>query len=1129
MSSRRRAAPRNPPADRREVTSRGQTTKFANKILAHLSQPVIGIERFDKPRHLNILKLFQIIRDRVELDVLHERGFFIFIEVNGIFRTLTTNYVTQVIDQITQLEDGSDPLVNLAIADQNDYSRFVTRSGRVEVIPSTRNEMYGEYGFFMFLNTSKYDLRDLQIYTEEDYLNKRVNLELCVKHAIEKYAEVMKMTLPPIRISHDYISDCKVSWLYMKRIGEENGIDLRVHRYNKDGDKFNAPEGTSKKGFPIVHVAEYKGHMFPFLTRRNWSTCGLYRNSLELVVSLDKRGLLKPLPYDIREKSGQRFDERLERGQLEVRDEHFLRSPDSVSSPHPDDWRWTCYFDTEKTTDIVDLTDKSQNVHQQYMLSFAFHNEDVVRTYRGSDSSKRFIEYLLRHVPRNYDKGKPNKDCTAVERKVATELRLPRYYPPMGRIVLIAHNLSYDISGMFPMCTCRDQWYGTLTKIKGVTLSYLDLELSFLDSYNHIQGKLKDLPAIVSLSEEERKTIRKEVMPYAVYTRQSVYESEIDVKEAYSVLDSEEKKEFMVVAKDFIHGDKFRHMDYAQFYCEQDVRVLKTCFERNRVVMWEALRLDPLGFLTSSSLSLAFFTNSGVFEEVTKVGGSTRAFIQDSIDGGRVLPYRQNMIDVHDTIIDMDARALYPSAMYFLGGYPVGKGKQLTTKQLNLETLRTFDAYFVRVKVLRYRRERSFPILYEKIDGRKKYIFSNPNGHEQVLNNVSFECLLKYHELTEEDYELIEGVYYNEGVNTRIKDVIKYVYDKRSEHKAAKSPLQASFKLIMNSGYGVLCKKPIRTRVELRYYKTSEERDEALMQIVKMLNCYSYVREEEGNYKILLEKRRVGKTHYSYNHIASLILAKSKELMYRVCEIVEELGGHVYYTDTDSVHIPRSILPQLCSIFKERYGYEFDGDNMGQYHSDFEIKGSFSPLTPKAGPWTVRCVKDKSGSVVQHKFKYIDMGGVERLGVYNKPKNYFTTNNPEEYSQRLIALSAKTYVHQIRYLKIDGDVLRESIHAHWRMKGIPGNAMEDLCDREESSRLRDEPFGAQKTIIKIFEDLLKGEVKKFDLLANGRVSFEFLKGCRPISRVKFTREIGFSSSDTMQQFMYDSWEILPRN
>ena len=48
-----------------------------------------------------------------------------------------------------------------------------------------------------------------------------------------------------------------------------------------------------------------------------------------------------------------------------------------------------------------------------------------------------------------------------------------------------------------------------------------------------------------------------------------------------------------------------------------------------------------------------------------------------------------------------------------------------------------------------------------------------------------------------------------------------------------------------------------------------------------------------------------------------------------------DIGCHIYYQDTDSMHIESDDLPRLAEAFKQKYTRELIGKDLGQFHNDF--------------------------------------------------------------------------------------------------------------------------------------------------------------------------------------------------
>tara|TARA_R110001606_G_scaffold12368_2_gene53964 strand:- start:12 stop:515 length:504 start_codon:yes stop_codon:yes gene_type:complete len=64
----------------------------------------------------------------------------------------------------------------------------------------------------------------------------------------------------------------------------------------------------------------------------------------------------------------------------------------------------------------------------------------------------------------------------------------------------------------------------------------------------------------------------------------------------------------------------------------------------------------------------------------------------------------------------------------------------------------------------------------------------------------------------------------------------------------------------------------------------------------------------------------------------------SKRIMNEVMCLAEDNGLTIYYQDTDSLHIHSEDVKILVDKYKEVYGKELNGKNMGQFHGDFDSK-----------------------------------------------------------------------------------------------------------------------------------------------------------------------------------------------
>lgn len=147
----------------------------------------------------------------------------------------------------------------------------------------------------------------------------------------------------------------------------------------------------------------------------------------------------------------------------------------------------------------------------------------------------------------------------------------------------------------------------------------------------------------------------------------------------------------------------------------------------------------------------------------------------------------------------------------------------------------------------------------------------------------------------------------------------------------------------------------------------------------------------------LMEVERITSDQsYSRGHIGTLILSYSKRIMNEVFDIANTNSIPIYYTDTDSMHLPYDDVAKLEEKFEEEYGRVINGKRLGQFHIDFDLEGSDSEiyatksvfLGKKSYIDTLECV-NRDGSIVTG--DHIRMKGITTEGLNHsllEHKNY---------------------------------------------------------------------------------------------------------------------------------------------
>ena len=298
------------------------------------------------------------------------------------------------------------------------------------------------------------------------------------------------------------------------------------------------------------------------------------------------------------------------------------------------------------------------------------------------------------------------------------------------------------------------------------------------------------------------------------------------------------------------------------------------------------------------------------------------------------------------------------------------------------------------------------------------------------VDMITLQDLIKYQDIS---YKIIDGFYFVGAKDFRIRHVISELYNMRLEYKKTKNPLQEVIKLIMNSSYGKTIQKPIETETEGILKKDMEEyiltHSYNLLSIDDFDNSLlnkQWINEETGNFEEIPNKkfldsvmvRKYKSTLDQFNNCIAgvMVLSMSKRIMNEVMCLAEDLDIKIYYQDTDSMHIEHDKIPLLAEKYKEKYGRELIGKNMGQFHNDFdELADGFSTELIILGKkmYIDRLSDEQNNSAVHYRMKGIPQDVV---------KLYAQMENPDETNEieQLIKLYEKIH---------DGKVMKMNICA----------------------------------------------------------------------------------------------------
>ena len=514
------------------------------------------------------------------------------------------------------------------------------------------------------------------------------------------------------------------------------------------------------------------------------------------------------------------------------------------------------------------------------------------------------------------------------------------------------HNLGYDWC-MFKSFAKIEKVIRKGTKIYSATVNYFKKKLIFKDSLPIFQCKLSELPERFGI-----KDIQKELFPYNYYTLERL-EKNIGIIEGVGKNEKrpwteEDYKIFNqnidLIPNCRISSNSFNMYKYAEFYCLQDVKILNKTFEKLcQDFKQPPFNLDVRRFLTMPQLANEFFRqtvyipNGNLYE----VGGYVREFLRKGIYGGRCMCAYNKKWHIKKEISDFDAVSLYPSAMNRLWTVE-GKPEVLTVPNQNevfnsippfLEKYNTSEkgigAYVIEIKILKANKHYAFPLIIKKDKQGNNYddFIKENEPVIMVVDNILLEDLINFQQI---EFQIIKGYVWNGKRDYKIREVIKTVFEQRLKYKKEKNPLEQLFKLIMNSAYG----KTIQNPVETDYiFKSTIKTDENLPSDLEKYIYSNYnkiceiitIDEKQACVKI---KKAINNA-FNFSLIGLQILSMSKRIMNEVMCLGFDIKCHIYYQDTDSIHIEVEDLPKLVKAFEEKYKRPLIGKNMGQFHSDF--------------------------------------------------------------------------------------------------------------------------------------------------------------------------------------------------
>lgn len=632
--------------------------------------------------------------------------------------------------------------------------------------------------------------------------------------------------------------------------------------------------------------------------------------------------------------------------------------------------------------------------------------------------------------------------------------QLMDFLPTMS--VVYFHNLGFD--GRLLMKHNIKDCIMKGSKIITQKHNYKGKQIQFKDSYSIFPQALRTFPASFK-KEFAGLNIQKELFPYRYYSYSRlsggcagvISECGNDEKPEWNENQRKQFKENIeLIPSCKLGDDSFNMLLYCEFYCQQDVNVLRIGFNAFReAALKPPIEMDIFEMTTAPALANQYLNNNVFYKDndLYVYSGKLQDYIMKAIFGGRCMTNINKRWRVFNKILDdLDACSLYPSAMarlFTVSGKPTILSEELIGEKIYDEkhphyllqhafkedqlkpTEDRFISYFVvDIEIMSIGINRNFALIVNKDPITK----TNKNVNECVnmrVDLITLEDLVRFQKIS---YKVKGGIVYKGERSHRIREVIKDLFEKRAQYKREGNSIQQVMKLIMNSGYGKSIQKPIKTDTKfipenkLNHYVFEHYH-----------NIDSIKKVTESDIWMITENKQLEK-QFNNCIFGVSVLSMSKRIMNEVMCLAEDLKIPIYYQDTDSMHIEHGKLDLLSNEFKKIYNRELIGENiMGRFHNDFD-------------------------------------------------------ELPDAYCTFHVSLGKKMY-----YDALEND---KGEHAeHFRMKGIPGDTIRDYANKHFKGNVKD-----------LYLYLYEGNSITFDLNAT-KVNFKMEKTGEILHNNKFLRTV----------------------
>jgi hypothetical protein len=309
---------------------------------------------------------------------------------------------------------------------------------------------------------------------------------------------------------------------------------------------------------------------------------------------------------------------------------------------------------------------------------------------------------------------------------------------------------------------------------------------------------------------------------------------------------------------------------------------------------------------------------------VYQVSGPLKNYIYQSVVGGRVMTLENKQHEINEDVTLLDLNSCYTAAMCRddFKGFPLGEPKKIETTDYNI--IKNYDMYYVTIKIIKVQKHLKNPLI-SLLTEEHRINTNEAEGKIITVDRYTLEDYIKYQNIK---FEIIGGIYYNNGFNDEYKKEYINLYEKKAQTK------DILYKLFLNSSYGLFLSQHDIIKTEI--FKNETEFNKYLTRNPERVESFNYI---NGTSKIIAKIMKVtNKNDYNYVHIGSIILAIAKRINNEIITLAEDNNINIYYQSTDSILLKSKDVEKLKDLYKLKYGRELIGNNLGQMKVEEEGK-----------------------------------------------------------------------------------------------------------------------------------------------------------------------------------------------